>query len=240
MTQDEAKRMAARRALEFVEDGMLLGLGSGTTSSIFIQELGARVKQGLRVRGIATSIASEQLAVSLSIPMTTFEESPELDLAIDGADEVGPGLALIKGGGGAMLREKIVASAARKFVVIADSSKLVRHLGRFPLPVEVIKMALPIVNRKLEAFGLNPKLRHHPDGSKYITDEGNYILDCACGEITNTAKTAANIRGIPGVVEHGLFLGMASMALIASDRGVMKVGKWYGDRYNKAISELAS
>jgi ribose 5-phosphate isomerase A len=240
MTQDEAKRMAARRALEFVKDGMLLGLGSGTTSSIFIQELGARVKEGLRVRGIATSIASQQLAESLSIPMTTFDESPELDLAIDGADEVGPGLALIKGGGGAMLREKIVASAARKFIVIADSSKLVRHLGRFPLPVEVIKMALPIVNRKLEAFGLNPKLRHHPDGSKYITDEGNYILDCSCGEITNTVKTAANIRGIPGVVEHGLFLGMASMALIASDRGVMKVGKWSGDRYNKAISELAS
>ena len=124
--------------------------------------------------------------------------------------------------------------------MIADSSKLVRHLGRFPLPVEVIQMALPIVHRKLEAFGLNPKLRHHPDGSKYITDEGNYILDCACGEITNTAKTAANIRGIPGVVEHGLFLRMASMALIASDRGVMKVGKWHGDRYNKAISELAS
>jgi ribose 5-phosphate isomerase A len=240
MTQDEAKRMAARRALEFVKDGMLLGLGSGTTSSIFIQELGERVKQGLRVRGIATSTASQQLAESLSIPMTTFDESPELDLAIDGADEVGPGLALIKGGGGAMLREKIVASAARKFIVIADSSKLVRHLGRFPLPVEVIQMALPIVNRKLEAFGLNPKLRHYPDGSKYITDEGNYILDCSCGEITNTAKTAANIRGIPGVVEHGLFLGMASMALIASDRGVMKVGKWSGDRYNKAISELAS
>jgi len=240
MTQDEAKRMAARRALEFVKDGMLLGLGSGTTSSIFIQELGARVKEGLRVRGIATSIASQQLAESLSIPMTTFDETPELDLAIDGADEVGPGLALIKGGGGAMLREKIVASAARKFIVIADSSKLVRHLGRFPLPVEVIQMALPIVHRKLEAFGLNPKLRHHPDGSKYITDEGNYILDCSCGEITNTAKTAANIRGIPGVVEHGLFLGMASMALIASDQGVMKVGKWYGDRYNKAISEVAS
>jgi ribose 5-phosphate isomerase A len=240
MTQDEAKRMAARRALEFVEDGMLLGLGSGTTSAMFIQELGARVKQGLRVRGIATSVASQQLAESLSIPITTFEESPVLDLAVDGADEVGPGLSLIKGGGGALLREKIVASAARKFIVIADSTKVVHQLGRFPLPVEVIKMALPIVSRKLDALGLNPKLRHHPDGSKYITDEGNYILDCACGGITNTAKTAANIRGIPGVVEHGLFLGMASMALIASDRGVMKVGKWYGDRYNKAISELAS
>ena len=133
MTQDEAKRMAARRALEFVEDGMLLGLGSGTTSAIFIQELGVRVKQGLRVRGIATSIASQRLAESLSIPITNFEESPELDLAIDGADEVGPGLALIKGGGGALLREKIVESAARRFIVIADSSKLVDQLGRFPL-----------------------------------------------------------------------------------------------------------
>jgi ribose 5-phosphate isomerase A len=240
MTQDEAKRMAARRALEFVEDGMLLGLGSGTTSAMFIQELGARVKQGLRVRGIATSVASQQLAESLSIPITTFEESPVLDLAVDGADEVGPGLSLIKGGGGALLREKIVASAARKFIVIADSTKVVHQLGRFPLPVEVIKMALPIVSRKLDALGLNPKLRHHPDGSKYITDEGNYILDCSCGEISNHVKTAADIRGIAGVVEHGLFLGMASLALIASDKGVVKISKLYGDRYNKAISRLAS
>jgi ribose 5-phosphate isomerase A len=240
MTQDEAKRMAARRALEFVEDGMLLGLGSGTTSAMFIQELGERVKQGLRVRAIATSIASQQLAESLSIPITNFEETPELDLAIDGADEVGPGLALIKGGGGALLREKIVESAARKFIVIADSSKLVDHLGRFPLPVEVIKMALPIVTRKLEAFSLNPKLRHHPDGSKFITDEGNYILDCQCGEIANPVKTAGNIRGITGVVEHGLFLGMASLALIAGDNGVAEIGKLYGDRYKRAISRVAS
>jgi ribose 5-phosphate isomerase A len=240
MTQDEAKRMAARRAVEFVEDGMLLGLGSGTTSTMFIQELGERVKQGLRVRGIATSIASQQLAESLSIPITNFEESPVLDLAIDGADEVGPGLALIKGGGGALLREKIVASASRKFIVIADSTKLVPHLGRFPLPVEVIKMALPVVTRKFEALGLNPKLRHRPDGSNYITDEGNYIVDCSCGEITDPAKTAAEIRGVAGVVEHGLFLGMASLALIASDQGVTKIGKLYGDRYNKAISRLAS
>jgi ribose 5-phosphate isomerase A len=240
MTQDEAKRMAARRALEFVEDGMLLGLGSGTTSAMFIQELGARVKQGLRVRGIATSVASQQLAESLSIPITSFEESPLLDLAVDGADEVGPGLSLIKGGGGALLREKIVASAARKFIVIADSTKVVHQLGRFPLPVEVIKMALPIVSRKLDVLGLNPKLRHHPDGSKYITDEGNYILDCSCGEISNHVKTAADIRGIAGVVEHGLFLGMASIALIASDKGVVKISKLYGDRYNKAISRLAS
>ncbi len=240
MTQDEAKRMAARRALEFVEDGMLLGLGSGTTSSIFIQELGERVKQGLRVRGIATSTASQRLAESLSIPMTTFDESPVLDLAVDGADEVGPGLALIKGGGGAMLREKIVASAAKKFIVIADSSKLVRQLGRFPLPVEVIQMALPVVRRKLEAFGLNPGLRQHPDGSRYITDEGNCILDCSCGQIIDPAKTAAEIRGIPGVVEHGLFLGMASLALIASGGGVIEVGEWHGDRFNNALSTPSS
>ena len=240
MTQDEAKRMAARRALEFVEDGMLLGLGSGTTSAMFIEELGERVKQGLRVRGIATSITSQHLAESLSIPITTFDESPELDLAVDGADEVGPGLALIKGGGGALLREKIVASAARKFIIIADSSKLVYQLGRFPLPVEVIKMALPIVTRKLEALSLNPKLRHHPDGSKFITDENNYILDCACGEITDPAKTAASIRGIAGVVEHGLFLGMASLALIAGDKGVAEIGKLYGNRYKTAISRVAS
>jgi ribose 5-phosphate isomerase A len=227
MTQDEAKRMAARRALEFVEEGMSLGLGSGTTSAIFIRELGERIKQGLCVRGIATSAASQQLAESLSIPMTTFDECPVLDLAIDGADEValapGLGLVLIKGGGGALLREKIVESAARRFIVVADSTKLVATLGRFPLPVEVIQMALPIVTRKLEALGLNPKLRHHPDGSLYITDENNLILDCACGSIPDPARTAADIRSIVGVVEHGLFLNMASLALIAGEDGVREV-----------------
>jgi ribose 5-phosphate isomerase A len=223
MTQDEAKQKAAQRALDFIQDGMSLGLGSGTTSAIFIRELGARVAQGMRVRGIATSVASEKLARSLSIPITTFEETPELDLAIDGADEVGPGLALIKGGGGALLREKIVESAARQFICVADSTKLVPTLGRFPLPVEVIQMALPIVTHKLQALGLNPKLRHHPDGSLYITDENNVILDCACGSIPDPAKTAADIRGIVGVVEHGLFLNMASLALIAGEDGIREI-----------------
>jgi ribose 5-phosphate isomerase A len=238
MTQDEAKRMAARRALEFVEDGMSLGLGSGTTSAIFIQELGQRVKTGLRVRGIATSQASEALAKSLSIPITTFDETPELDLAVDGADEVGPGLSLIKGGGGALLREKIVESAAKKFIVIADSTKLVEHLGKFPLPVEVIQMALPIVSRKLTALGLNPRLRRHPDNSLYITDEGNYILDCAAGKIEDPAKTAAAIRSIVGVVEHGLFLNMASFAIIASDQGTLKVERGVDGR--NTVSKLES
>ena len=225
MTQDEAKRMAARRALEFVEDGMSLGLGSGTTSAMFIQELGERVKGGLRVRGVATSAASQKLAESLSIPISNFDETPELDLAVDGADEVGPGLALIKGGGGALLREKIVESAAKKFIVIADSTKLVKTLGKFPLPVEVIQMALPLVTRRLTALGLNPALRHHQDGSVYLTDENNFILDCAAGEIPDPQETAAKIRSIVGVVEHGLFLNMASLALIASDGGVVEVSR---------------
>jgi ribose 5-phosphate isomerase A len=155
--------------------------------------------------------------------MTTFDDCPLLDLAIDGADEIGPDLALIKGGGGALLREKIVASAARRFLVVADSSKLVNTLGRFPLPVEVIRMALPIVARKLEELGLNPTLRHHPDGAVYITDENNVILDCACSSILDPAKTAAEIRAIVGVVEHGLFLNMASIALIAGEDGVREV-----------------
>jgi ribose 5-phosphate isomerase A len=144
-----------------------------------------------------------------------------LDLYIDGADEVGPGLALIKGGGGALLREKIVASAAKEFLVVVDSSKLVKHLGKFPLPVEVVKMAMPVVEPKLAALGLNPKQRQTKSGNApYLTDEKNYILDCACGVIDDPEVLAAEIRGIVGVVEHGLFLGMATLALVAGEDGV--------------------
>jgi ribose 5-phosphate isomerase A len=157
--------------------------------------------------------------------VATLTELPELDVYIDGADEVarvpGSGLGLIKGGGDALLREKIVASAAKRFIVVADSTKLVEHLGRFPLPVEGIKMALPLVEPRLAALGLNPKLRPAKSGAgPYLTDEGNYILDCACGRIENPERTAAAIRGIVGVVEHGLFLGMATLALVAGENGV--------------------
>src|SRR6202789_3186150 len=220
MTQDEAKRLVARRAVEFVEDGMAVGLGTGTTATLFIRELGERVRAGLKIRCVASSDASHQLGLSLGMDVTTLDELPELDLYIDGADEVGPELALIKGGGGALLREKIVASAADRFVVVVDSSKVVTVLGRFPLPVEVVKMALPLVERKLDDLGLRPKLRHHPDGSIYMTDEDNFILDCACGEIPEPEETAAEIRGVVGVVEHGLFLGMASMVLVTGNDGV--------------------
>lgn len=222
MTQNEAKQLVGERAAELVADGMAVGLGTGTTSAMFIKALGARVQAGLKIRCVASSDASFALGRSLGMNMMTLAELPELDLYIDGADEVAPGLALIKGGGGALLREKIVASAAKKFVVVADETKLVKHLGKFPLPVEVIKMALPLVEKRLAELGLAPELRHHKDGSLYLTDEGNVILDCACGEITDPTKTAAEIRAIVGVVEHGLFINMASQALIAGDEGVIE------------------
>ncbi len=223
MTQDEAKALVGRRAAELVEDGMRVGLGTGSTSVMFIKALGERVKAGLKIRCVASSDASEALGRSLGMDVVSLELLPELDIYIDGADEVGPGLALIKGGGGALLREKIVASSAKKFVVVVDSTKVVNVLGKFPLPVEVIKMALPLVMARLEALGLNPKQRFHADGSVYLTDEGNFIVDCACGAIEEPEVTAAEIRSIVGVVEHGLFLGLASVALVAGDEGVREL-----------------
>ena len=223
MTQDEAKALVGKRAAEMVEDGMAVGLGTGTTSVMFIKALGERVKAGLKIRCVASSEASAALGRSLGMDVVSLAELTELDLYIDGADEVGPGLALIKGGGGALLREKIVASSAKRFIVVADSTKVVKTLGKFPLPVEVIKMALPLVERKLTALGLHPTKRLHKDGSDYLTDEGNFILDCACGQIPDPRKTADEIRGIVGVVEHGLFLGMASLALVAGEGGVTEL-----------------
>jgi ribose 5-phosphate isomerase A len=195
---------------------------------MFIRQLGQRVQRGLKIRCVASSEASHQLGVALGMEVTTLDHLPELDLYIDGADEVcaesSGGLALIKGGGGALLREKIVASAAKKFIVVVDSTKVVQHLGKFPLPVEVIKMALPLVQPRLEALGVKPKLRQAKSGSgPYLTDEGNYILDCDCGEIDHPELLAAEIRRIVGVVEHGLFLGMASLALVAGEHGVTEM-----------------
>ena len=225
MTQDEAKRLVARRAAEFVEDGMAVGLGTGSTATMFIHELAARK---LDIRCVASSDASHDLAKSLGMVVETLDDLPQLDVYIDGADEVarveGVGLALIKGGGGALLREKIVASAAREFICVVDSTKLVEHLGRFPLPVEVIKMALPVVEPRLADLGLHPKQRPAKSGEgPYLTDEHNYILDCAVGKILDPETIAAEIRSIVGVVEHGLFLGMATLALVAGENGVTEL-----------------
>ena len=229
MTQDEAKRAVAQRAVAFVEDGMRVGLGTGTTATLFIRALGARATaEHLKIRCVASSDASFALGLSLGLDMTTLEELPEIDLYIDGADEVsvdpGHGLNLIKGGGAALLREKIVTSAARKFLVVVDSTKVVRQLGAFPLPVEVIKMALPVVEPRLAALGLKPRLRLARGGSDpLLTDENNYILDCMSGVFADPARTAADIRAIVGVVEHGLFLGMSQLALVAGEDGVKEL-----------------
>ena len=181
---DDRKREAAARSMRYVEDGMRVGLGTGTTSKHVLELLGERVRGGLNIVGVATSNASAELARSVGIPLATFAEVGELDIAIDGADEVGPELALIKGGGGALLHEKIVATAAREFIVVVGEGKVVPQLGKFPLPVEVVPFAGPLVEPKLARLGGNPALRMR--GSEpYLTDEGNWIYDCRFGEIPN-------------------------------------------------------
>ncbi|MGC2161072.1 MAG: ribose-5-phosphate isomerase RpiA [Silvibacterium sp.] len=222
-TQDELKLRAAQRALELVQPGMTLGLGSGTTASLWIKLLGEQVRDhGLKIRAIASSPESETLGRSYGIPFVTFDECPRLDLTVDGADEIAPGLALIKGGGGKLLREKIVASASERFVIVADQSKAVDVLGRAPLPVEVIPMAEPLVIPALQALGFTTVIRTNHDGSRYITDQGNLLLDCSGMQIKDPRSTAEKIRNIVGVVEHGLFLGMADLAIIATDSQIIE------------------
>jgi len=224
MTQDEAKALVAKRAVEFVEDGMRVGLGTGSTATMFIRALGEHVKQtGIKIRCVASSDASAKLGKELGLEVLTLAELPELDLYIDGADEVDPQLNLIKGGGGAMLREKIVASSSKRFIVVVDHTKVVPVLGKFPLPLEVIKMALPLVLSGLHKLGLNPKQRKRPDGSDYLTDENNFVVDCYCTQITDPARTAEDVRNLVGVVEHGLFLGMTNLVLVAGDKGVTEL-----------------
>src|SRR5215831_7317303 len=225
-SMDQRTRMkfhAAQRALAFVEPGMTVGLGSGSTATLWIQLLGERVRDhGLRIRAIASSEESERLARSYGIPFVTLEECHSLDLTVDGADEIAPGLALIKGGGGKLLREKIVAIASRRFVIVADESKEVEKLGRFPLPVEIIPMAAPLVSDSLRELGFTPVIRMNQDGTRYITDEGNLILDCSGLLIKDPEATAAKIDSMVGVVDHGLFLGMANLALIAGEQQVIE------------------
>jgi ribose 5-phosphate isomerase A len=220
---DQEKEVAAKASLQFVRDGQIVGLGSGSTAAHFIRLLGELVRNGLRIRGIPTSEHSRQQAASLGIPLTTLDECPEIDVTVDGADEVDPQLRLIKGGGGALLREKIVASATRKQVIIVDESKRVPVLGRFPLPVEVIKFAQTVVTKKIEALGAAVSLRRTPDGEPYLTDENNHILDCRFGQILDVEGLSRQLGDMPGVVEHGLFIGMASVVLVASGDGIVEL-----------------
>ncbi len=213
-TVEVEKRIAAEKAVEFVENNMVLGLGTGSTVAFVLEALARRVKEGLRIKGIPTSEATAKLARELGIELTDFEDNTVCDLAIDGADEVNGNLDLIKGGGGALLREKIVASSATKFIVIVDSHKVVEKLGKFRVPIEVIQFASPLVQRKVANLGGDGQLRLLPSGQPFITDEGNYILDCDFGLIDKPAELAGQLEKIPGIVEHGLFINYATMVIV--------------------------
>ena len=217
---DRQKREAARRAIELVEPGMRLGLGTGSTARHFIELVGEKVAAGLNVRCVATSEATATQAKALGIPLATLEELPELDLTVDGADEVDPALRLIKGGGGALLREKIVAAASKRMAVIVDRTKLVRCLGAFPLPIEVVPFGLAATRRHIEdrarELGLAGPIRLRGNSAPFVTDGGHYILDCSFEAITDPERLAEFLSQIPGVVEHGLFIGYARIAIIAS------------------------
>jgi ribose 5-phosphate isomerase A len=223
MSNDQEKEAAARASLQFVKDGQVVGLGSGSTATHFIKLLGEKVKNGLRVRGIPTSVRSRELAESLGIPLTTLDQCQEIAVTVDGADEVDPQLRLIKGGGGALLREKIVASATKQMVVVADATKHVQRLGKFPLPVEVIRFAQALIAKRITALGAEVELRTQADGQPYVTDENNHILDCRFGEIRHPDELARRLSDMPGVVEHGLFIGMASVVLVARGNEVVEL-----------------
>jgi ribose 5-phosphate isomerase A len=220
--QQQLKQAAAEAAVALVEEGMIVGLGTGSTAKLAVDALGQRVKSGLRVVGVPTSEYTAQQARSLGVRISTLDEYPELDLTIDGADEVELGtLNLIKGRGGALLREKIVASASRRLIIIVDQSKLVDRLGsQFAVPVELVPFGWPAAARRLSALGAKVVLRQGGDGKPFVTDGGHYIVDCAFGPIASPANLERDLNSVVGVVEHGLFLGMTSQVIVAGADGV--------------------
>jgi ribose 5-phosphate isomerase A len=222
MAHDLEKEAAAQASVRFIRDGNIVGLGSGSTADYAIRLLGERVRSGLKIRGIPTSNQTKRLATSLGIPLTSFDEVQEIDVTIDGADQFDSQLSLIKGGGGALLHEKVVALASRQLVIVADSSKQVSILGSFPVPVEVIAFAQPLVKGRIEALGASVKLRQS-NGGAFVTDEGHHILDCSFGQILDAPALARKLSDLPGIVEHGLFIGMANIVLVAKGHNVTEL-----------------
>jgi len=228
MNADQQKRAAAARAVEMVRPGMSLGLGTGSTARHFVELLGERVRAGLDVSGVPTSEATRADAERWGVPLTTLEATPALDLTVDGTDEIAPDFTLIKGGGGALLREKIVAAASARMVVIADESKWVPVLGRFPLPIEVLPFGFGATQRAIEAAiapaaGGALALRRGKDGHAFVTDGGHWIVDAALGRIADPKVLALKLAAIPGVMGHGLFIGLAHTAILAGPGGVRVV-----------------
>lgn len=231
MTAETAKRLAAARAIAFVQSGMRLGLGTGSTARHFVDLLAERVHGGFEVVGVPTSEATRAQAEALGVPLTTLDQTPALDLTVDGADEFDPELRLIKGGGGALLREKIVAAASKRMVVITDASKRVATLGRFPLPVEVVRFGREATRRALVVAAARAGcageviLRLDASGAPFVTDEGHHILDCRFGRIPDADGLAAALAAVPGIVEHGLFIGLAQTVIVADASGVVVLGE---------------
>jgi ribose 5-phosphate isomerase A len=222
-SRNQEKQIAARAAVDLVEAGRIVGLGSGSTAAYAVRFLAERVREGLNIVGIPTSQQTKHLAEQLGLPLATLDEHPQIDIDIDGADEIDPQLNLIKGGGGAFLREKIIASVSRRFVVIGDSAKQVKRLGKFPLPVEVVPFAQSLIKPQIEALDAKVSLRSYAYGNPYVTDEGHHILDCTFGEIPDPAALAEKLCHMPGVIEHGLFIGMAELAFIGKDGKVVQL-----------------
>ena len=216
------KKIAAEKAVEYVENGMCIGLGTGSTAYWAIQAIGKLVEQGLKVTAVATSKESERMAIELGIQIVPFSQVDQLDLTIDGADETDENLNVIKGGGGALVREKIVAAASRIYIIIADEKKLVAQLGAFPLPVEIVQFGWEMTMRHLQKLGCKTSLRSK-NGSTFISDNGNYIVDCSFGKIPNPELTHQQINLIPGVVENGLFLKMADLVILGQSDGSTKI-----------------
>lgn len=235
MSNDALKLAAAERALKYVEPGMKLGLGTGSTAAKFVDLLGPKVKAGLDVICVATSKETQTRAEALGIRMTTLDELPFLDLTVDGADQVDEELRLIKGGGGALLHEKIVATASGRMIVIADSTKKVATLGSHPLPLEVVQFGLTATRNMVIAMAADAgcegeiTLRKRADGKPFVTDSGNYILDCAFGRIEEPEDLDEALKLIPGVVENGMFIGIADLAIIAGPDGISYLGQEDGE-----------
>jgi len=226
--RENAKKRAALEAVKNIEDGFVIGLGSGSTVAYAISEIGRRIREeDLRILGVPTSYKTFLSAVECGIPLTTLNEHPQLDLDIDGADQIDEELNLIKGRGGALTREKIVAAASKSLIIIADETKLTTLLGRDqPLPVEVLPFALPLVANRIKKMGGKPKLRERKDGSgPYVTDNGNFILDVDLGIIKEPLRLDMNLKEIPGVIETGLFIGMAEKAYIGTEKGIKVLRK---------------
>jgi ribose 5-phosphate isomerase A len=226
LEKEALKKLAGEKAIEHIQDGMIVGLGTGSTVEYTLRKLGKLVRDGLKIQGIPTSVHTKRIAQEEKIPLTTLEENPVVDVTIDGADEVDSNLNLIKGGGGALTREKIIAFNSKKVIIIIDDSKVVKALGiNFPLPVEVLKFSWTSTKKTLERFDCNVELRQIMDNEPFITDNSNYILDCEFERIAEPEQLEIDINNIPGVVENGLFIGLVDEVIVGAKQGILTLNK---------------